>query len=80
MPSGKKPPSDPAKAAKSILDQITGETPKVEPPEKNPAAVELGRRGGQKRAEALSADERSRIAKEAARKRWGDRAETDTVE
>ncbi|HZO93063.1 MAG TPA: hypothetical protein VFB22_04790 [Candidatus Baltobacteraceae bacterium] len=40
---------------------------------KDPAAVDLGRRGGQKRAETLSAEERKRIAAEAARKRWGDK-------
>ena len=72
MPSGKKPPSDPARAAKSILDQATG-TPKVEPPEKNAAAVELGRKGGQARAAALPANDRKRIAEEAARQRWGDK-------
>jgi hypothetical protein len=41
----------------------------------DPAAVSLGRRGGLKggkaRAEALSPEERKRIAQEAARKRWG---------
>jgi hypothetical protein len=41
---------------------------------KNPAAVELGRLGGQKggkaRAEKLSAVERSAIAKRAATARW----------
>ena len=91
MPSAKKPPSDPSVAAKSILDQVTGEaavaaeTDRLRPrfkqaineargvatPEKNPAAVELGRKGGQARATALTADERKRIAEDAARKRWG---------
>ena len=41
---------------------------------KNPAAVELGRRGGKKggpaRAEALTAEERSEIARKAAKARW----------
>lgn len=44
------------------------------PPEKDPAAVALGRRGGLKggkaRAAALSAQERSEIARKAAAKRW----------
>jgi len=35
--------------------------------EKNPAAVELGRRGGQARAKALSADERKAIAEKASK-------------
>lgn len=44
---------------------------------KNPAAVALGRRGGLKgghaRAEALSPEERSRIARKAAKARWKDK-------
>lgn len=44
---------------------------------KNPAAVELGRLGGQKggvaRAAKLTAEERSAIAKKAAAARWGQR-------
>lgn len=43
-------------------------------PEKNPAAVALGRLGGLKggtaRAKALSKKRRSEIAKKAAKKRW----------
>lgn len=63
--------------AKSIVDQATGEISKEEPqePEKNPAAVALGRLGGLKggaaRAKKLTAKERSEIAKKAAEKRWG---------
>jgi hypothetical protein len=80
MPSAKKrPPSDPAQAAKSILDAITGEGERPEKPAKNPAAVELGRRGGEARKAALPAEERSRIAKEAARKRFADRPKDDGV-
>lgn len=62
--------------AKSIVDQIAGEKqPQDEPkPAKNPAAVELGRLGGKKggkaRAEKLSANQRSEIAKKAAAARW----------
>ncbi|MGD9980544.1 MAG: hypothetical protein AB7H66_08560 [Hyphomonadaceae bacterium] len=43
-------------------------------PEKNPAAVALGRlgglKGGKARAKALSAKKRSEIARKAAKKRW----------
>jgi len=49
-------------------------SPVVERPKKNAAAVALGRLGGVKggvaRATALSAKERSRIAKKAAQARW----------
>ena len=34
------------------------------------AAISLGRRGGKARAESLSPDQRSQIAKKAAAKRW----------
>jgi hypothetical protein len=60
--------------AKSIVDQATGEAPPVEKPEKNQAAVALGRLGGVKggaaRAKKLTAEERSEIAKKAAKARW----------
>lgn len=63
--------------AKSIVDQATGESPVIPKPvqkEKNPAAVALGKLGGKKggraRAEKLSPEERSEIAKKAAEVRW----------
>lgn len=59
--------------AASIVAKATGQTAK--PKRKNPAAVALGRRGGLKggkaRADSLSAERRSEIAKKAAEKRWG---------
>lgn len=63
--------------AKAIVDQGTDSDDKgTDPYEgKNPAAVELGRLGGQKggkaRAAKLSAKQRSAIAKKAAQARWG---------
>jgi hypothetical protein len=39
-------------------------------PQKNIYAAELGSRGGQKRMEQLNADERSALARYAARSRW----------
>jgi hypothetical protein len=38
---------------------------------KNPAAVALGRMGGQARAKALTKKRRSEISKRAAQARWG---------
>lgn len=76
-----KPSADPNRAAASILaEAIVDESNfPTTPPEKDPAAVSLGRRGGLKggaaRAAALSPEERKRIAQEAARKRWGDKSE-----
>jgi len=60
--SSKPPSDDTAKPAEA-------------PPEKNPAAVALGRlgglKGGKARAASLSKKDRSEIAKKAARARWG---------
>ena len=60
--------------AKSIVDQAT-EEPSEEKPEKNPAAVALGRlgglKGGKARAKKLSAERRKEIAEKAAKARWG---------
>lgn len=68
--------------SKSIVDQATGEEEKQhDQPEKNPAAVELGRLGGLKggaaRAKKLTAKERSEIAKKAAATRWANRKSID---
>ena len=80
--SSKPPHRDANQAAKHILDQITGDAPKDEPPPapvKNAAAVALGRLGGQKggaaRAASLSAKRRKEIAKQAAAARWNKSAD-----
>jgi len=73
----KKQPSDINLLALQIVEAATG--PAEEPistpqPEKNPAAVALGRlgglKGGKARAEKLSPKKRSQIAKKAAEARW----------
>jgi hypothetical protein len=57
-----------------IAARVTREATGEPVPEKNPAAVALGRlgglKGGKARAASLSAAERSAIAKKAAAKRW----------
>ncbi|HEY0545687.1 MAG TPA: hypothetical protein VGC91_09950 [Pyrinomonadaceae bacterium] len=57
-----------------ILDLATGERTVEPQPEKNPAAVALGRlgasKGGVARAEKLSPKKRKAIAKKAAEARW----------
>ena len=61
--------------AKSIVEKATTKEPSEEKPEKNPAAVALGRlgglKGGKARAEKLSAKKRKEIAQKAAKTRWG---------
>ncbi len=61
----------------SIVQQATGQMPKVAPPaqpKKNPAAVTLGRlgglKGGKARADSLTPAKRKAIAKKAAAARW----------
>lgn len=76
-----KRPRDPNQLAKSIVDIATGEAEDVDPDEgKDPAAVELGRRGGQKggdsRATRLSPERRREIARKAAEARWGKDSKT----
>lgn len=71
----KKRPTDVNQLAKAVVDIATGETTDVSATEgKNPAAVELGRKGGKKggkaRAKALTSEQRRKIAKLAAEARW----------
>lgn len=66
----------PRRSRTSDLNELAASIVKAatEQPEKNPAAVALGRLGGQKggkaRAAKLTAARRSAIAKKAARARW----------
>ncbi len=71
--SGKK--QDLNENAFSIVRQLTGEEPKVDPNAgKNPAAVAQGRlgglKGGKARAESLTPQQRKEMASHAAQKRW----------
>lgn len=80
----KTPPKDVNENAFEILKAITGEpadishdeklAKKKNLPEKNPAAVALGRlgglKGGKSRAAKLTKSRRIEIAKKAANKRW----------
>lgn len=75
VPKRSRKPRDLNKLAASIVDEATSDTPAPEPDDgKDPAAVELGRRGGLKggkaRAKRLTAAERSEAAKRAAQARW----------
>ncbi len=74
MTKAPKRPRDPNQLAKSIIGIATGEVDDREPtPEeqgKDPAAVAMGRKGGDARAKKLSDEERRAIAKRAAETRW----------
>ena len=70
-----KRPRDPNQLAKLIADIATGEVTETQTDDgKDPAAVALGRKGGLKcgeaRAKKLTAEQRSEIAKKAAKARW----------
>ncbi len=74
-----KRPRDPNQLAKRIVDIVTGEAEDETPNKgKDPAAVDLGRRGGLKggkaRAAKLSKKRRIEIARKAAATRWKNRA------
>ena len=71
-PQGQKRPADVIGNAVKVMQIATGEIEEeIDDDGKNKAAVELGRRGGKARAEKLSKERRSEIAKAAAAKRWG---------
>jgi hypothetical protein len=72
-------PRDPIQLGKLIGDILTGQVedraPDVVPdPNKDPAAVALGRKGGLKggraRSESLTPEKRRKIAQQAAKRRW----------
>ena len=74
-----KRPRDPVQLGKLIGDILTGQVEDRAPsrpddPNKDQAAVALGRKGGLKggraRAEKMSAAERTEIARKAAKTRW----------
>lgn len=81
--TSKKRPRDVNELAASIVSMATSEEPEPvdaptpEQPEKNAAAVALGRlgglKGGRARATSLTPEQRTEIAKKAAAKRWGKR-------
>ena len=81
-----RPDEDVNETAFRVMREATEDQPESgtdeehERTEKNPHAVALGRRGGKKggkaRAEKLSAERRSEIARKAARARWKKKRDT----
>jgi hypothetical protein len=71
-PKGEKRPADVIGNAVKVMRILTGEEPEDygDAPAKNQAAQELGRKGGKKRAESMTAERRAEIAKKAAASRW----------
>ena len=76
MTTTRKPrPRDPLQLAKLIGDIATGQVQDAEDDGKDPAAVSLGRRGGERggkaRASKLTPEQRQEAARKAAAARWG---------
>ena len=72
-PEGQKRPADVIGNAVRVMQIATGEAEEeFEDDGKDPAAKELGAKGGRARAEKLTAEQRSEIARKAAAKRWHD--------
>lgn len=70
-PKGEKRPTDVVGNAVKIAKIATGEIDDEKTEDgKDKAAQALGRKGGRARAEKLSKEERSEIAKKAAKSRW----------
>lgn len=79
MAQRKKLRRDVNETAFDVVQAITGQAPKPQPPgegEPNREAVRRGRKGGLKggkaRAKALTAKRKSAIARKAAKKRWAE--------
>lgn len=56
-----------------VMHIATGEEETVVDDGKDPAAKALGAKGGKKRAENMTPERRTEIARKAAAKRWGSR-------
>jgi hypothetical protein len=73
-PRGEKRPADVIGNAVKVMRIATGEEEEDVPTSKNPHAVVLGRagglRGGKARADKLTREQRTEIARKAAKKRW----------
>jgi hypothetical protein len=71
----RKMPRDVNQRAKLIADMVYGEAEPMPEPTKDPERVERGKKGGSKggklRAERLSPERRTEIARRAAEARWG---------
>jgi hypothetical protein len=74
MSSHRKRPRDPNQLGKLIIDIATGQVEdrplSAEERGKDPAASAMGKKGGSARANKMTAERRSEIAKIAAAKRW----------
>ena len=89
MPKRKsiKPSNDPNVRAFRVVEAATEQEPETQPEadqprKKNPHAVRLGqlggKKGGKRRLETMTAEQRSEAARRAAQARWKKRKDSDT--
>jgi hypothetical protein len=71
MANHPKRPRDPAQLAKFIVDIATGEAEEAPIPSKSEPKARGGKIGGRARADALTPEQRSEIARKGAQRRWG---------
>lgn len=72
-PKGQRRPADVIGNAVKVMRIATGEAEEDIPapdPNKDAAAVSLGRKGGAARAAAMTPEQRAEVARKAAAKRW----------
>ena len=71
-PMGQKRSADVTSNAVHVMRIATGEIEEGTPVDdgKDPAAVSMGKRGGEARAKAMTPERRAEIARKAAEKRW----------
>jgi hypothetical protein len=70
-PKGEKRPADVIGNAVKVMRIATGEIEEIIPDNgKDPAAKALGKKGGAARAKSLTSEQRTEIARAAARGRW----------
>lgn len=75
-PKGQKRPADVIGNAVRVMQIATGEADEdyeAQDEGKDKAAQELGRKGGKARAKNLTKEQRSEIARKAAKKRWSEK-------
>ena len=67
-------PRDPVQVGKLMVDIMTGHVPDAVDDGKDAGAAAMGRKGGAARAASMTKEQRAEIARKAAAKRWGSKA------
>ncbi|MXY08536.1 MAG: RNA-binding protein [Rhodothermaceae bacterium] len=70
MPTGQRVPRDTVGYAVHVMKLVTGQIGEPRKPEPPTARAAAGKAGGESRAKRLSPEERSEIARKAAKARW----------